>query len=60
MRLPPKVIFEAVQGLGLTQIILKVDQRDPADAGLELLRRLLPAARDVDALSRSKEAASNA
>ena len=48
--LPPKVILEAVEGLGLTFITIKIDRRDPADAGLNLLSRLLPVARDADRL----------
>ena len=51
--LPPKVIFETVEGRGLTHITISVDKRDPADAGLAFLGRLLSVARDADQIGRS-------
>ena len=51
---PPQVVLEATAGRGLERIVVRIDRTEPVDAGLALLRRLLPTARQMDKDSRGK------
>jgi hypothetical protein len=49
----PKIAIE-VSEHGLSRVRIQTDASAPADAGLDLLRRLLPALRALDRRSRQR------
>lgn len=52
--LPPQVVVHVTEGKGLERIVVRVDRSAPADGGLALLGRILPAARELDRQSRTE------